>query len=309
MVASKPDDLSFLDLRGPHEALSEERATQLVADVIEPRRSAGTIGSIKKVALSGWGFGAEAATVVVKELQSLPSLEHVVFSDVGSGRTDMENMAVFTILAKALSPASRAAALGIEASDARAQLVDIDISDNAVGIAAIERFRPLLSGNKTLRNLSMNNCGLSGVAMEVLNKIVLRPVGETEVVIAAESATRGSRDTAQAADPTAEAEAATGSGSGSSATRTIIDMGGIGLPTGLQRVQMHNNMGGNDGAAAMGELVRASPDLRLFRFASTRGQSEGGESLLAAIAGLGKLEHLDVSDNMFKSPVCREHVV
>lgn len=147
--------------------------------------------------------------------------------------------------------------------------------------------------------------------MEAVNKILLRPAGETEADVAAGTDGDGG-EFAKAADPGAAAggagEAEAG-GKEPAVPAKVKDMGGIGVPTRLRAVQLHNNMGGNDGAEAAAALVRASPELRLFRFASTRGRSEGGEVLLSAVSELRHLEHLDVSDNMFKSDKCRESLV
>lgn len=67
----------------------------------------------------------------------------------------------------------------------------------------------------------------------------------------------------------------------------------------LRVLHFFNNMSGNGGAKAISAVLRASPLLEDFRFASTRVGKEGGEAFAEGLKGLTGLKRLDLSDNTF----------
>ena len=84
------------------------------------------------------------------------------------------------------------------------------------------------------------------------------------------------------------------------AARSIADIVLFRTPTVLTTLHFFNNMSGNGGAVAVADIVRASPQLRDFRFSSSRGGNEGGVALAAALRHtVGTLTKLDLNDNTF----------
>jgi Ran GTPase-activating protein 1 len=67
----------------------------------------------------------------------------------------------------------------------------------------------------------------------------------------------------------------------------------------LTVLHFYNNMSGNGGGVAVGNIVKACPTLEDFRFSATRSSNEGCMAISAAVCTLKKLRKLDLSDNTF----------
>ena len=91
------------------------------------------------------------------------------------------------------------------------------------------------------------------------------------------------------------------------AARSIADAllgssGGDAAATQLRVLHLENNMSGGGGAIAMADLLRASPHMEDFKFASSRGTGEGGAAIAAALGAGGggrALRRLCLHDNSF----------
>jgi len=88
-------------------------------------------------------------------------------------------------------------------------------------------------------------------------------------------------------------------GMSSEAVRSVCEFVTAKAPTHLTSIEFFNNMAGGGGAAAAGDIVLASPAMQHVRFASTRGDREGGEALGHALATAKQLRSVDLSDNTF----------
>ena len=70
----------------------------------------------------------------------------------------------------------------------------------------------------------------------------------------------------------------------------------------LTLLHFYNNMSGDGGAVAIGDIVKACPQLEDLRFSATRSHSEGCKAIARAVATVGgTLRRLDLSDNNFNS--------
>jgi Ran GTPase-activating protein (RanGAP) involved in mRNA processing and transport len=91
------------------------------------------------------------------------------------------------------------------------------------------------------------------------------------------------------------------------ALRSIADILLHKTPTELRVLHFHNNMSGGGGAAALADIVAASPHLEDFRFSSSRGTRDGGEPLARAFAACASsLRSLNLHDNLFSVPTAVE---
>ena len=89
------------------------------------------------------------------------------------------------------------------------------------------------------------------------------------------------------------------------AARSIADAvlaRGADAPTALRVVHFDNNMSGGGGAAAVADIVSASPALQDFRFTSSRGTADGGVALARALGRCTSLTRINVRDNIFAAP-------
>ena len=67
----------------------------------------------------------------------------------------------------------------------------------------------------------------------------------------------------------------------------------------LTLLHFYNNMSGDGGAVAVGDIVKACPQLENFRFSATRSQREGCKAIALALNTINKLTRLDLCDNSF----------
>ena len=156
MALTIPDwlSLSTLDLRGPRGALTEARARELVAPVLD-----GGATHFERVILSTWAFSEASARVVGEALRRLPRLRSLVAADIIAGRPEAEGLAVYRALGGALRGG--------------APLEELDLSDNAVGPKGVAACHELLAGNPALQRLYFINCGISAEAARSIGDEVL----------------------------------------------------------------------------------------------------------------------------------------
>ena len=128
--------------------------------------------------LSCNSLGVEAAQAVAGALSTRPSLRRALWSDIFVGRSkteippalvrERESYPITHPLSVLLLFLSQTV-LGDAMMGARAQLVELDLSDNAFGPAGITAIFKLLSSSVcfTLRTLKLNNTGMGIQGAEV----------------------------------------------------------------------------------------------------------------------------------------------
>ena len=157
--------LATLDLRGPRGALTGEAAAGLVAHVVAGGDSAAR--AYERLVLSTWALGEDAARELARAIACLPRLRSAVLADIIAGRPEAEGLAVYRVLAAALT-----------AGDCAARLEELDLSDNAVGTKGVAVLRPLLTRLPALRRLFFCNCGISAEAARSIADCLLLGEGE-----------------------------------------------------------------------------------------------------------------------------------
>ena len=133
--------------------LDEARTTELLAPI------AATMTTITHIKLSNKSFGNEAVAVLAPALKSMASLQVADLSDIIAGRETSIGLNVLTTISEALSESSN--------------LLEVDLSENALGPRGVTACRPLLSSVKSLKRLTFNNNGLSSEAMNEIRDLLL----------------------------------------------------------------------------------------------------------------------------------------
>lgn len=104
---------------------------------------------LEALRLEGNTVGVEAARVIAKALEKKPELKRCHWSDMFTGRLRSEIPPALISLGEGLITAG-------------AQLVELDLSDNAFGPDGVRGFEALLKSSAcfTLHELKLNNCGM-----------------------------------------------------------------------------------------------------------------------------------------------------
>lgn len=104
---------------------------------------------LEALRLEGNTVGVEAARVIAKALEKKSELKRCHWSDMFTGRLRSEIPPALTSLGEGLITAG-------------AQLVELDLSDNAFGPDGVRGFEALLKSSAcfTLHELKLNNCGM-----------------------------------------------------------------------------------------------------------------------------------------------------
>ena len=251
-------------VRGP---LTAQAAKQLVSKVIlgEDKDAA----KYERIILSTWALSEDSVAEIVGALPNLPNLTSFVLADIIAGRPEAEGLSVYRALCSALttskSPSENPICDRIE---------ELDLSDNAVGTKGVEACRPLLQQLPSLKRLFFCNCGISAEAARTITDYLVQgkrsKTAKIDVVGVGDEASNGSNN-----------------------------------KEGLNLEVLHfdNNMSGGAGAAALGDLISASPKLLDFKYTSSRGDRTGVDALCVALSSARNLRKLDLHDNIFAEPL------
>lgn len=142
------------------EMVTRERAVELMQPITDAANAAGADGTVAfdKIQLSGKSFGLEAAEVVGEALARVTGVTVLDFSDVMSGRS-FDDACV--ILARLTAPA------------ACWPLVELNLSDNALGSAGVRACRAAMENKPQLARVYLNNDGLEHDAGDLLRDLFL----------------------------------------------------------------------------------------------------------------------------------------
>ena len=144
-------DGSVFDLTGKREMLTKELCEKYFSVIEDPTK-------IEKICLSTKSFGNDAADIAAEVIAKMTNLKIADLSDFIAGRETSVGLSVLNKISTAL---------------AATQLVELDLSENALGPRGIESCRPLLASKETLQRLSFCNDGLSAEAMESIRDLLL----------------------------------------------------------------------------------------------------------------------------------------
>lgn len=118
---------------------SAEDVSQFVDQINE-------ISGLQQICLSGNTFGVEACRAIAEALKKQTDIEEVLFADMFTGRLKDEIPLALDAI--------------VEALEDKKKLVKLDLSDNAFGPAGAKPLMRLLTNNRNIQFLLLNNNGL-----------------------------------------------------------------------------------------------------------------------------------------------------
>ena len=239
-----------LDIRGPRGGLTKEKATEFVTKILN-----GEDKDTDRVILSTWALSQESAEVLSNAISQLTLLKSAVFADIIAGRPENEGLAIYRILGNAFKD--------------KHQLLEIDLSDNAMGQKGVDACRGILENQKILQRIFFCNDGISAEAARSIADILMNSGADIPV-----------------------------------STGSVTDT--LPLPpkkaTTLRVVHFDNNMSGGEGAKAIADIVANSPALEDFRFSSSRATRDGGVILARAFQYTPNIRSINLYDNLLAHP-------
>ena len=253
---------------------TETEAEQVCAGISSAR-------NLQSLTLSGNSIGPAAAEAISLALQTQPGLVRADWSDIFTGR-----------LRTQIPPAILSLTRGLELAQAR--LVELDLSDNALGPVGVEALTAFLSSPSSfsLQELRLNNtgCGLTGG--KKLAGLLL-------------SCHRAST---AAGKPLALRVFALGrsrlESEGAAALGQVFS-----LLASLEEIILPQNGISADGLTALAESFTSNPNLRIINLSDNTFSPAAAEALAAALTKLTRLEVLDLSSCLLKSAgaslICR----
>ncbi|KAJ7784637.1 hypothetical protein B0H16DRAFT_1877054 [Mycena metata] len=126
------------------------------ADDIHSHTHSVDLANITTFCIDGNSIGVEAGLVLRELLNSMPILKSANFSNIFSRRQKEEIPETLAAICHGLK--------------SRSTLCDLDLSDNAIGVLAVESIVPFLLGNRSLRVLKINNVGFGPAAGTIAAK-------------------------------------------------------------------------------------------------------------------------------------------
>ena len=280
MSSSKPITLAPA---GSREVMDASKATSMIADwttQLTAHRDANANVDVDvdclcdTIILSDKSYTSEAAALIATFLTSTemfsPSvasgIKYAILSDIIAGRMEDEGLKVLKTITDAFQ---------------ESKLVEVDLSDNALGSKGVTACETVLCGSPvagTLERLSLQNNGLSEDTMDEVALLL----------------TRESESESESADNSEDDKA------------LHKEYGNACIAQNLTKIHFFNNMSGNAGCASFKKIMsRCTGNLTDIRFSGTRARAEGSAHIVSALSDLadaGKLVNitrLDLADNSF----------
>ncbi|KAG5448340.1 Ran GTPase-activating protein 1 [Clonorchis sinensis] len=224
--------------------------------------------------LTGNTLGIVAAEPLGAALENNKKLRRCIFSDLFTGRLKTE-----------IAPALRHLCSGIISSGA--QLVELDLSDNAFGPNGVVGVVELLSSPAcfTLEVLRMNNQGLGHEGCRYLTQALEKgreACNRHGLALKVFSASRNRLENVGA----------------QMLAKVLADMGSL---EELSLCQNGIGIHGKDGMQSLSKILMANTKLRLLNLSDNTLTAEGGKIIAKALRSLDKLEELHLGDCILRS--------
>lgn len=267
--AEKPLTTSEIDLsfEGQGLKLNSAEDAKAVVDKI-------TATKFHTLTFSGNTVGIDAAGAIGKALESHSELKYVHWKDMFTGRMKTE-----------IPPALKHLSKGMMA--ANVQLVELDLSDNALGPIGMEGIVDLLRSSAcfTLRELKLNNTGCGVTGGKLLAKTLLECHKASGGKLALTTFVLGrSRQENEGAKALAEVFKLMGS---------------------LEEVVMPQNGIFFEGITALADAFSNNPNLRILNMNDNTFTEKGAKALADALPKMQKLEVLNLGDCLLKTEGAR----
>ena len=282
MSSSSSSERECFQVSGPREAvLTAEHAEALMRPLMDEKN----VSRFRKIKLSDKSFNVEAAKVAATAIERLQGLEVADFSDVIASRPEEEAKKVLEILCNSLRPHS---------------LLELNLSDNALGRRGVAACAGALQGQTRLQKLYFNNNGLEGDAATLIAELVLnnnRPSTLTSFSIR--------NNLLQDAGANALAPMLAASPSMTElrvASTRFTRVGGLALAKALLNLQnlvsldLSDNGLGKRAGVELAKVLKQQSNLRFLNL-SAIGIDESIAHVASALSHNALLETLDLSDN------------
>lgn len=250
---------------------------------------------LEALRLEGNTVGVEAAKVIAKALEKKSELKRCHWSDMFTGRLRSEIPPALISLGDALITAG-------------AQLVELDLSDNAFGPDGVRGFEVLLRSPAcyTLQELKLNNCGMGiggGKILAAALKECHRKSSAQGKPLALKIFVAGrNRLENDGASALAEAFGIIGTLEEVHMPQNGINHPGIralaqafAINPLLKVVNLNDNTFTGKGAVAMAETLKTLRQIEVINFGDCLVRSKGAVAIADAVKGLHKLKELNLS--------------
>ena len=252
------DNLVTLDFSGPRIGLDAAQAEALCAPVLVEGRV-----DFERLVLSTRAFSREAAAVVASIIPRLPRLCSLIFSDIIAGRKEEEALAVYRTLAGAF--------------EGGRQVLEVDLSSNAMGQKGLVACGRILEGQAGLQRLMLRSNGISAETAQDLAWLLLR------------------------GPPTALRTLHTMDNmAGASGAIALADI--VARSPHLRDFMFASSRGGPAGGVALARALAHTPALQRLCLRDNMLQAGTCAALAASLPGLPALRHLDLGDIQMGGP-------
>ncbi|XP_075039099.1 ran GTPase-activating protein 1 [Mixophyes fleayi] len=228
---------------------------------------------LQALRLEGNTVGVEAAKAIAKALENKPDIKRCHWSDMFTGRLRTEIPPALISLGEALI-------------SARAQLTELDLSDNAFGPDGVRGVEALIKSSTcfTLQELKLNNCGMG--------------IGGGKILAAA--LTECHKKSSSLGKPLALKVFVAGrnrlENDGATALAEAFRLIGT-----LEEVHMPQNGINYPGIAALAEAFKVNPLLRTINLNDNTFTDKGGIAMAEALKTLRQVEHINFGDCLVRS--------
>jgi Ran GTPase-activating protein 1 len=223
---------------------------------------------------SGNTVGIEAANAIGKALEKHPEFKNAHWKDMFTGRMKTE-------IPPALSHLSRGVMV------ANAQLVELDLSDNAFGPVGVDGIADLLKSKScfTLKVLKLNNtgCGVTGGKKLAQNLLECYKASKGQLALRVFILGRSRQEN-----------------EGGKALAEVFKLMGS-----LEEVVMPQNGIYFEGISALADAFASNPNLRILNMNDNTFTEKGAEALAQALPKLQKLQVLNLGDCLLKTEGAR----
>lgn len=258
------NELSF---KGKGLKLDKREDAQVIVDEIA---KCSTMASLR---LEGNTVGVEAAEAIAEALAKHPEFQRALWSDMFTGRLKTE-----------IPPALKH--LGAAMIGAGAQLVELDLSDNAFGPNGVEGIVDLLESKTcyTLKELRLNNNGLGTTGGKMLAKCLMECY----------------KSSSAAGSPLALKVFISGRGrlenDGSKALAEVFKLMGS-----LEEVAMPQNGINHEGITALSDAFASNTNLRILNLNDNTFTEKGAKSMAKVLPKLQDLEVINFGDCLVRT--------
>ncbi|CAG0887534.1 unnamed protein product [Darwinula stevensoni] len=235
---------------------------------------------LRVLCLQGNSIGVEAAKGIAKALESKPDLERAQWKDMFTGRLKQEIPEALTYLGG-----------GLQLADAH--LVELDLSDNALGPIGAEGVKVLLESSVcfSLQELKLNNNGLGIEGGQIVAAALLNCYSKS-----VEAGRPLSLKTFIAGRNRLENK-------GAMAFADVFKRVGT-----MEEVGMPQNGIYHQGVTSLAEAFEKNPNLHTINLSDNTIVSRGARSLKGALAKLSNLKILNLGDCLLKDKGAEELV-